>query len=267
MESRRPANVRDVMRSSSVSESATPRQILAEMDRASVDELPVAGEGARFRAMVERRAVERRLYDRGDTEATAAMLGEEAVERARPDEPIEDALNRMLAADLGVLPVVSADGRLQGLLALADLERVPNLVEGVGESRRQRALADGAGVAKVNVACGLASAALGAVLFALWVGGYAYGLPRWVSWVYALAAALAVVGAAAASSREMISIPMWAVGGVGLCFTAGVGHSLGGGIWTTWVPLGLGLAFLVIASVSGTTLSRRRHLRPALRAT
>jgi CBS domain-containing protein len=265
MESRRPANVRDATRSSSVFESATPGQILAAMDRDGVDELPVAGADGRFVAMVERRAVERCLYDRRDVEATAAGLGEEAVERARPDEPVEDALARMLAADLRVLPVVSADGRLEGLVALADLERVPSLVEAVGESRRQGARAAGARAAKVNGACGLASAALGVVLFALWVGGYAYALPRWVSWVSALAAALAFIGAGAAFSREMISIPLWAIAGVGLCFAAGVGHSFGGGVWTTWVPLALGLAFLVIAFASGTTLARRARVGLAAR--
>jgi predicted histidine transporter YuiF (NhaC family) len=58
---------------------------------------------------------------------------------------------------------------------------------------------------------------------------------------------------------------MWAVAGVGLCFTAGVGHSFGGGVFTTWIPLALGLAFLVIALVSGTTLARRWRAGPAAR--
>src|SRR4051794_30355482 len=102
----RPATVRDAMRASfvSVDETATPRRILAGMDRVGVDELPVVGQDGVFRAMVERRAVQRHLYDHGEENGTAALMAEEAVARAAPGEPIDDAVARMLAADLTVLP-------------------------------------------------------------------------------------------------------------------------------------------------------------------
>jgi hypothetical protein len=45
------------------------------------------------------------------------------------------------------------------------------------------------------MACALVSALLGVALFALWVEGTAYGLPRWVTWVDALAARCAFIGA------------------------------------------------------------------------
>src|SRR5262247_1598934 len=92
MSSHRPVTVADAMRPSaaSVNEAATPRGILAAMDRAGLDELPVvAGQGV-FRGMVDRRGVERRLYDRGDEASTAAMIAEAPAARATREEPIED---------------------------------------------------------------------------------------------------------------------------------------------------------------------------------
>src|SRR3954464_3668963 len=193
--SQRPATVRDAMRASfvSVEETATPRRILAGMDTAGVDELPVVGDDGAFRAMVERRAVQRHLYDRGEENATAAAMAEDAIARAKPGEPIDDAIARMLAADLTVLPVVSTEGRLEGLLVLDDVRRVPDLVEAVDEDRRERAVVAEAGVTRVHTMCSLASAGLGMALLALWIEGPAYGLPVWVSWVDALAALLAFV--------------------------------------------------------------------------
>ena len=265
MEAGRPARVRDAMRSSSVAvnEDATVRDILARMDRSGLDELPVAAAGGGLEAMVVRRAVERRLYDRHDRGATAAAIGEAAVARAAPEEAIEDALDRMLAADLGVLPVVSSQGRLEGLLVFDDMRRVPNLVEAVEEARRQRALAAGAGVKKVANALALVSALLGVFLAVLWIQGPIYGLPRWVSWVDALAAALAFIAAGAVSSREMISIPLWGIAGVGLMFMAGVAHAWSGGAWSTWVQLLPAVAFLVMALILGAAIPRRHLGRPS----
>jgi len=265
MEARRPARVADAMRSSSVSvkEDASPRRVLALMEETGLDELPVAADDGALRVMVERRVVERCLYDRHDESETAAAIGEAAVARAAPDEAIEDALDRMLAADLGLLPVVSSQGRLEGLLVLDDLRRVPRLVEGAEEARRQRALTAGAGVAKLTNAFGLVSAVLGVFLAVLWILGPVYGLPRWVSWVDALVAALALIAAGAASSREMISIPLWGVAGLGLMFMAGVAHAWSDGAWATWVQLLPGVAFLVMALVLGAALPRRHLARPS----
>src|SRR5262245_49988524 len=83
------------------------------------------------RCAVERRAVERRMYDRREELATAAEIAEPAAASATPGEPIEDAVDKMLAAEIPVLPVVSSDNRLEGLLVLDDLRHVPELVEGV----------------------------------------------------------------------------------------------------------------------------------------
>ena len=249
------------MRSASLSvhEDAFPRHILARMEEAGLDELPVAADNGALTAMVERRAVERHLYGRHDALETAATIGQAAVARAAPEEEIEQALDRMLAADLGVLPVVSSQGRLEGVLVFDDLRGVPNLVEGAQEAMRQRALAAGAGVAKVASACALVSAVLGLFLAALWIQGPTYGLPRWVSWVDALAAALAFIAAGAVSSREMISIPLWAVAGVGLTFMAGVAHAWADGAWATWVQLLPAVAFLLMALVLAAARPRR-HL-------
>jgi len=265
MEGRRPARVADAMRSSSVSvnEDAPVRHVLAQMVQAGLDELPVTADDGVLRGMVERRAVERRLYDRHDERATAGAIGEAAVARAAPDEAIEDALDRMLAAEIGVLPVVSSQGRLEGLLVFGDLRRVPSLVESVEESRRQRALAGGAGVAKVANACGLISAVLGVFLAVLWIQGPTYGLPRWVSWVDAVAAALVLIAAGAVSSREMISIPLWGIAGIGLMFMAGVAHAWNDGAWSTWVQLLPAVACLAMALVLGAALPRRHLARPS----
>ena len=233
------------------------------MEQAGLDELPVAANDGALRAMVERRAVERRLYDRHDERATAAAISEAAVARAAPEEAIEDALDRMMAADIGVLPVVSSQGRLEGLLVFGDLRRVPSLVESVEEARRQRALAAGAGVAKVANACALVSAVLGVFLAVLWIQGPVYGLPRWVSWVDAVAAALAFIAAGAVSSREMISIPLWGIAGFGLLFMAGVARAWNDGAWSTWVELLPAVAFLLMAVVLGAALPRRHLGRPS----
>ena len=257
----RPTRVANAMRGSSVSvdEDATPRPILAAMDHAGVDELPVVTDAGAFRGMVERRAVERRLYDRDDVDATAAAIAEEAVTRATSEEPIERAVDAMLAADLAVLPVVSTGGQLDGLLVREDLKEFPGLLEAVGEDRRLRALAAEAGPSKLILGCSLASVVLGLALFALWIQGPANGLPRWVAWVDGVAAALAFVGAVTAFSREMISIPVWAIAGIGLCFSAATGHAWSDGAGSTWVQFALGVVFLLMAGIAGSRWPRRRR--------
>ena len=266
MTSRRPLTVRDAMRASfvSVEEGASPRRILAGMERARIDELPVVGEDGAFRAMVERRAVERHLFDRGEEDTTAALIAEDAVARALPDELIDHAVEKMLAANLAVVPVVSTQGRLEGVLVLEDLRRVPDLVETVGEGRRHRAEDAELNASKIVIGCSLVSAALGVILFALWVEGPAYGLPTWVSWVDAIAALLALVGAVAATSREMFSIPLWAICGVGLCFAAATGHAWKDGVWSTWVQLALAAVFFLMVVVLGATVPHRRRARARL---
>jgi len=221
------------------------------MDTAGVDELPVVGDDGVFRAMVERRAVQRHLYDRGEENATAAAMAEDAIARAQPGEPIDDAVGRMLAADLTVLPVVSAEGRLEGLLVLDDVKRVPDLVEAVGEGRREELAAAEGRATRVLTVCSLASAALGMVLLALWIEGPAYGLPRWVSWVDALAASLAFIAAVAVSSEEMFSVPLWAAAGLGLLFAAGLGHTWHHGPGSTWLQVALALGFFAMVVVVG----------------
>lgn len=262
----RPTRVASAMRASSVSvdEDATLRPILGAMDHAGLDELPVVTDGGVFRGMVERRAVERRIYDRGDVDATAAAIAEEAVARATPEEPIERAVDAMLEADLQVMPVVSAnggdrDGQLEGLLVREDLKEVPGLLEVVGEDRRLRALAAEAGPSKVLLACSLASVVLGLALFAMWIQGPANGLPKWIAWVDGFAAALAFVGAVTAFSREMLSIPIWAIAGLGLCFSAATAHAWNDGAGSTWVQFALGIVLLLMAGVAGIRWPRRRR--------
>lgn len=263
--SQRPATVRDAMRASfvSVDEWATPRRILVGMDRAGVDELPVVGADGAFRGMVERRAVQRHLYDRGEENATAAAMAEEATARAKPGEPIDDAIARMLAADLTVVPVVSGDGRLDGLLVFDDVKRVPDLVETVGEGRREALAAAEARATRVLTVCSLASAALGMVLLALWIEGPAYGLPGWVSWVDALAASLAFIAAVTVSSEEMFSVPLWAAAGLGLLFAAGLGHSWRDGAGATWVQIGAAVGFFAMVVAVGSAMPRQRRARIA----
>jgi CBS domain-containing protein len=262
MRNHRPVTAEQAMRASSLSvdEAATPRAILAAMERAGVDELPVVTGDGRLAGMVERRAVERRLYDRGDEEASASAIAEAPVAQAAPGEPIEDAVDKMLAAHLGVLPIVSARDRLDGLLLLDDVRDVPGLIEFVVDRRRRGLAADG-GVGVVAVACGLASAGLGLVLLALWAAGPAYGLPRWVAWVDGIAALLALVGAGLAPARDMVSAPLWAVAGVGLCFAALNAHAWRDSASSTWLQFLFGIAFLLMAAVVGSPLPRRLRRR------
>ena len=257
----RPVKVRDATRSAwaSVDEAATPKLVLAAMDRIGVDELPVVGKDGKLRGMVERTAVDRHLFGRGEEDITALQMAEAPVVRANPDEGIERALDDMLGADLDVLPVVTTSGRCEGLLVRADLQQVPRLVETVADDRRRRALAAEAGFAKVKTACGLLSAALGVALFVLWANGPGYGLPRWVGWADGLAALLALIGAATVYSREMFSIPVWAVGGVGLAFAAMLAHAWHDGVGSTWVQLALAAAFFVMVIVYGAAWPRRRR--------
>jgi CBS domain-containing protein len=269
----RPVLVRDAMRpaSLSVDETATPRRVIAEMDSSGVAELPVVARDGALRGMAVRRDVERRLYDRGDELARAATIAEEPVARATPDDPIEVAVDRMLEDELEVLPVLSTAssstsaappaGRLEGVLVMDDLRRVPGLVDAVDAGRRRRALAAGAGAGKVVAACGLISAALGLALFAMWLDGPWYGLPRWVSWVDAIVAGLAFVGAVTASAREMISIPVWAICAFGLFFAASMSHAWREGPWATWAQLLFAVAFLLLAVVLGATIPHRRRAR------
>jgi CBS domain-containing protein len=268
MNNHRPVKVADAMRPSAVavSENVTPRNILAAMESAGVDELPVVAPDGLFRAMVERRVVERQLYDRGDEETTAGALTERPLARTRPDASIDSAIDKMLQDDLTVMPAVSSDGRLAGVLVLDDLRQVPDLVDTVIERRRLRETAAAAGVTKIMIACSLLSTALGLFLFALWVEGPVYGLPRWVAWVDGLAAALAFVGALTASARDMFAVPLWTVAGVGLCFAASVGHAWRDNAWATWLQLAVALTFFAMAVVIGAAPPHRRH-RAVLRST
>jgi len=263
----RPVKVADAMRpaSASVNEDATPPRIFAAMDSEDVDELPVVAPDGVFRAMIARRTVERRVYDAGQEEARAATIGEDVVARTRPDAAIEGAIDMMLADDLSVMPVVGSEDRLAGVLVLDDLRRVPDLVESVIERRRLREVSEEAGVTKVMIGCSLLSAFLGLLLFALWIEGPVYGLPRWVAWVDGLAALLAFIGALSAGSREMFAVPLWTIAGVGLCFAAGVGHVWRDGGWATWVQLALALTFFLMAVVIGYAPPRRHH-RTVLRS-
>lgn len=250
------------MRDSSVSvkEDATARQILASMEASGLDELPIVGEGGAFKGMVERRAVERRLYDLAEADATAAMMAEALpVASAAPGDAIEDGVDAMLAADLDVMPVVAKGGQLAGLLVREDLRNVPGLLEVVGEDRRRREVAAEAGPSRVTLLCSLAASALGLVLFGFWVQGPSNGLPRWVGWIDAVAAALAFIGAVMAFGREYFSVPLWAVAGVGLCFSASIGYAFYDGAWATWVQALFGLVFLAMAVALGSRLPRRRH--------
>jgi len=263
MNNHRPDKVADAMRSPvfSVDENVPARNIIAAMESAHVDELPVVAPDGQFRAMVERRVVERELYDNGDEEATAGALVEDrdAVSRTTPGTPIESAINKMLADDIDVMPVVSTDDRLAGVLVLEDLRRVPDLVEPVIERRRLGDIAAQAGVTKVMMACSLLSVGLGLLLFALWIEGPFYGLPRWVAWVDGLAAALAFIGALTAFAREMFAVPLWSVAGVGLCFAAAVGHAWRDNAWATWLQVALALVFFAMAAVIGAAAPYRRQ--------
>jgi CBS domain-containing protein len=263
----RPVKVADAMRpaSASVNDDATPPRIFATMDSEGVDELPVVASDGVFRAMIARRTVERRVYDAGQAEDRAATIGEDVVARTRPDAPIDGAIDKMLDEDLSVMPVVGADDRLAGVLVLDDLRRVPDLVESVIERRRLREVTEEAGVTRVTIACSLLSAFVGLLLFALWIEGPFYGLPRWVAWVDGLAALLAFVGAVSASSREMFAVPLWTIAGVGLCFAAGVGHVWRDGGAATWLQIALALTFFLMAGAIGFAPPRRHH-RTVLRS-
>jgi CBS domain-containing protein len=269
MANERPVKVADAMRpaAASVNEDATPREVFATMDSEDVDELPVVASDGLFRAMLARRTVERRVYDGHQEEARAGTIAEDVVARVRPESSIDGAIDRMLADDLAVMPVVASDDRLAGVLVLDDLRRVPDLVEAGLERRRLREVADEAGVSKVMIGCSLLSAFLGLFLFAMWIEGPVYGLPRWVAWVDGLAALLAFIGALTASSREMFAVPLWTIAGVGLCFAAGIAHVWRDGAWATWLQLALALTFFLMAVVIGSTMPRRDRIRTVLRPT
>ena len=129
MNNQRPVKAADAMRSSafSVDEGVPARNILAAMESARLDELPVVAPDGSFRAMVERRVVERELSDHGAEVATAAELVEDAdaVARTTPNASIDGAIDKMLAGGIDAMPVVSADDRLAGVLVLEDLRQVP----------------------------------------------------------------------------------------------------------------------------------------------
>jgi hypothetical protein len=138
---------------------------------------------------------------------------------------------------------------------------VPRLLEAVSDARRQRALAAGAGTARMTLLCGLVSAGLALVLFAMWVEGPTYGLPAWVSWANAVAALLASIGAVAAPASNLISIPLWSIAGVGLISTAGIAHGFNEGPAATWLQAGFGVVFLLLVLVLGLAIPRRHHER------
>src|SRR5512138_2724255 len=79
MSDQRPVKVADAMRSAafSVNEDVPARNILAAMESAHVDELPVVTPDGQFQAMVERPVVQRELYDHGAEDATAGGLVED----------------------------------------------------------------------------------------------------------------------------------------------------------------------------------------------
>ena len=127
------------------------------------------------------------------------------------------------------------------------------------ERRRLGDIVAQAGVTKVMMICSLLSAGLGLFLFALWVEGPFYGLPRWVAWVDGIAAALAFVGALTGFARDMFAVPLWAIAGAGLCFAAAIGHAWRDNASATWLQLAVALVFFAMAAVIGGALQRRRH--------
>lgn len=257
----RPVKVADAMRSSTVSigEGVTLPNVLEAMESSHLAELPAVAPDGLFRGMVERRAVERLLYDRGQEAATAGEVAEDPLVQTSPEASIDTAIDKMLADELATIPVLSADDRLVGVLVLDDLRGVPDLVEEVIERRRLHETAAQAGVTKVMIGCSLASAALGLFLFALWIDGPYYGLPRWLSWVDGVAALLAFIGAVSASSREMFAVPLWSVAGLGLCFAAALGHAWRDNASATWLQLGVAVTFFAMAAVVGAPVPRRPH--------
>jgi CBS domain-containing protein len=256
---RRPTTVREAMRASFVpaEEDASLPDLIVAMDRNDVDELPVVAGTGTLRGMVERRAVERRLLTAAEAPVTAAALVEPPIARATPGESIEDAVDDMLANDASVLPVVSPDGRLEGLLVLEDVKQTPRLVQTVSENRRLKAAVAATAEVRLATVTSIASAFLGVALFGLWVQGPPNGLDPRLAWTDAVVATLAFVGAATASSRDLISVPVWAAGGIGLFFVGLLAHGFHGGGLAISIQFVLGAALLLLAVVAGSRTGRR----------
>ena len=240
----------------SVEETATPRRILAGMDRAGVDELPVVGDDGVFAhgraargpassVRPRRRERDGRRDGRGGDRARAA------------GRPIDDAIARMLAADLPFF----WSCRPRGGSRVCSCSTTSNGCRICRDRRRRSARARGrrrGGRPQVLTLCSLARRRWG------WSCSRSdrrarLGLPVWVSWVDALAALLAFIAAVAVSSEEMFSVPLWAAAGLGLLFAAGVGTAGTTGP-ATWVQLVLALGFFAMAVVVGSAMPRQRRV-------
>jgi CBS domain-containing protein len=134
--------VRDAMTPSprSVPNDATAAEAARLMSSEDVGSLPVVDGDQLVGIVTDRDLVLHVLAkDQDPHKVAVADICSENPIVARPDEPLEEALQRMAAEQVRRLPIVD-DGRLIGILAQADVARTAHseetgrLVEGISEN-------------------------------------------------------------------------------------------------------------------------------------
>ena len=118
------AQVKEVM--TSQVESITPdsnlEQAAQKMRELNVGSLPVAANDQLLGILTDRDIVVRCIAQgQSPKQVQAQSVMSEHVEFCRPEEPIENAVQKMKEKQIHRIPVVNEDYHLQGIIALADL--------------------------------------------------------------------------------------------------------------------------------------------------
>ena len=102
--------------------TTTLREIAEKLDDENIGSLPVLENGRLIGIVTDRDIVCRVLAEGGDTRnATAASAMSEDLITANVDDSLYDAIDKMGEHQIRRLPVVDINGRLRGMLSLADI--------------------------------------------------------------------------------------------------------------------------------------------------
>lgn len=119
----RPTRVEQMMTSpvQTVDHRTTLAELSEVLEHLCIKGVPVLREDA-LSGVISRRDLERAQRQGAEMSLPVSAMMTHEVETIAPDEPIEDAMEVMTAADIGRLPVVDpGDGRLLGIISRTDL--------------------------------------------------------------------------------------------------------------------------------------------------
>lgn len=107
----------------SIAPSTTLAEAVRELSSRRIGALVVSTDGARIDGILSERDIVRRLGQEGPDVLTrpASDIMTSSVETCTEDDTAIDLLNRMTTGRFRHMPVLGADGRMQGILSIGDV--------------------------------------------------------------------------------------------------------------------------------------------------